>query len=155
MAQVVHSVQSITFALPQEAIKIANTNLNPNNIKDQTVIKYENIYKIDDMYFAITHPATGTMSNDHLDVIKTDHDRLMIDLEFVEVGQYKSSLEKINNNKVLIYYSFYDNVGDYFFMVLKNDNSEIFSGRIAFENQLNYTEATEILDNFLISVQFE
>lgn len=155
VAQTTYSISSIKFILPQEAVKINTSNLDLNKRKDKIVNDHENIYNISNIFLGISATEKGNMSNTHLEDFKKGQDFLMKRLELLNSLNYQSEIKTINNNKILILYSFYNNIGDYFFMVLKNDNSEIFSGRIAFENQSNYTEATGILDDFLISVQFE
>ena len=90
------------------------------------------------------------MSSTHLEDIKKGQDFQMFRLEAINDLNYKSEIKNVNNNKVLILYTHNGNIGDYLFMVLKNDNKKIFSGNVVFNGQSNFVDATKILNDFFL-----
>ncbi len=115
----------------------------------------QNIYKIDNIYVGFGKPFNGEVKRDILQDNKNGFDSDYKKFGFIESRQYKSSIEKINNNNVFIMYRYYDNIGQYSFKILKNDYHQIIGGTIVFEKQSDFSQATKILYNLLNSIKFE
>jgi hypothetical protein len=145
----------VKFKLPKYLEKIDAKDLNTTNKLNQKIIDAKNIYKIDNIYVTTSDTYKGEVKKNLLEGYKKGFDYQMKDFGLVESNQYKSSLTKINNNDVFTMYTFYKNVGEYTFKMINKDYNQIISGRVVFENQSNYEEATKILNDFLKSVKFE
>lgn len=151
----IKKIESVKFELPKGVVKIENASLDQNNKKDQKLMLLKNIYKINDIYIGLSEPFKGELKEDFLKSEKNGFDYDYKNFGFIESHQYKSSIEKINNNDALIMYTYYENIGQYSFKILKTDNKQIMGGTIVFEKQSDYTEATKILSDLLNSVKFE
>lgn len=151
----VRKIEFVTFQLPKGAMKIDNEKLNNSNKKDQKITQLEYLYKINDIYIGLSQPFKGVIKEEYLKTIKNGFDYDYNKFDFIKSHEYKSNIEKINNNAVLLIYSFHENIGQYSFKILKTDNTEIIGGTIVFENQSDYNEATKVLYNFLNSVKFK
>ncbi|CAD0002245.1 hypothetical protein [Flavobacterium salmonis] len=150
----IQKIESVKFELPKGAVKIENTSLDQNNKKDQKLMLLKNIYKINDVYIGMNDPYKGEVKNDLLKDIKDGSDYDYKKFDFIESHQYKSSLENINN-ETLIIYTYYEDVGQYSFRKVNKEKTQIFGGTIVFEKQSDYTEATKIVNDLLNSVKFE
>lgn len=150
----IQKIEFVKFELPKWAIKIENASLDQKNKKDQKLMLLKNIYKSNDVYIGMNDPYKGEVKNNLLKGIKDGSDYDYKKFGFIESHQYKSSLENINNNETLIIYTYYEDVGQYSFRKVNRENP-IFGGTIVFEKQSNYTEATKIVNDLLISVKFE
>lgn len=159
-AQVTHTINNMTFSLPANAVKIANTSLAPYSEVQQKFVYLPHTYKINEVYLGFTDLKKAKNNRDSLEVYKANQDYDMShDLKID--GIYNSKIEAINGNDVYFEYMFSDGIGDYersigqyFIMVYNYDIKKMFVGTVAFENQSNYDEATKILYDFLNSVSF-
>ena len=151
----IQQIESVKFKLPEDAVRIDNTVLNPNSKRDQKLIQLKNVYKVDDVFIGLSQPFTGNLKENFLEEEKKGFDYDYKKFDLVESHQYKSSIEKINGNDVLVTYSYYENLGQYSFKVLKTDNTQIIGGTIVFEKQSDYTSSTKILHDLLESVKFQ
>jgi hypothetical protein len=149
------TIQSLKFKLLKESVKIKAQSLSEHNKKDEKVILLKNIYKAKDVLIGISDPLKDEIKKDLLKNHKFSHDYDMKSFELIEIQQYQSKLETINGNEVLYFYTYYEDVGEYSFRMVSKDYTQIFSGRIVFEKQSDYEEATKILNDLLNSVDFE
>jgi Family of unknown function (DUF5977) len=151
IAQNKHSIQKMTFYLPNNAVKITSTTFDSNSI-GYRLTNLKNIYKINDIYLGIKDLEIGDIPIGILDTIKKVHEGLAEDL--ADIQQTTSEIKTINSNKVFIFYNKLGNSQGYYFVVLKSDNEQLFGGRLVFEGQSNYAAATTILFELLNSVTF-
>lgn len=151
IAQNKHSIQNMTFNLPNDAIKIDIPTFDSNSIAYR-LTNSRNIYKTNEIYLGIKDLEIGNIPVGILDTIKKVQEGLAEDL--ADIQQTTSEILTINSNKVFIFYNKLGNSQGYYFVVLKSDNEQIFGGRLVFEGQSNYAAATTILYNFLNSVTF-
>lgn len=151
----IQKIESVKFKLPEDAVKIENTALDPNSKKDQKLIQLKNIYKVNDILIGLSQPFKGELKEGFLKDEKNGFDYDYKKFDLIESHQYKSSIEKINNNDVLITYTYYENIGQYSFKILKTDNTEIIGGTIVFDRQSDYNTATNTMYDLLKSAKFE
>jgi hypothetical protein len=149
----------VSFSLPKHAKKITKEQLNPVNKRDQYVMEFKNIYQvIDDILITTTISSSKHyIEKDYLLERKKWSDNFLRDNDLIEATQYKSRIETVNNNEVLIMYKFSDfsHFGKYSFQVISNDNTQTFKGTVTFENKSNYEKATKILNDLIKSVKFK
>lgn len=151
----IQTFDSFKLKLPKETVKITAKSLDSISKLDQKIIGVKNIYKINNVYLAMGDPYKGEVKEGLLENHKNGSDYRMKAYGYVESHQYKSSIEKINNNDALVMYEYYENIGQYIFKIKNPGNTQILGGMIVFENESNYDEATKILNDLLRSVQFE
>ena len=156
-AQTAYSTDDITFSLPNGAVKIAPSSLDPTIKKNEKLLLSDHIYKINDLYLRFSNSTKGQWPPNDFENLKKAMDYDMKRMERDDPNLYKSSVQTINNNKVIIMYDFYegDNIGDYLVLVKNKDKTEVFSGGVYFEGRSKYDEATTLLNNFLASVTFK
>lgn len=159
-AQVTQNINNMAFSLPANALKMANASLPASIEVQQSFVKLPYTYKINEVYIGFTDLKKAKNNRDSLELYKANQNYRMIN-ELKFAGIYNSKIETINNNDVYFEYTFCKgigdykrNIGEYFIMVYNYKIKKMFTGRVAFENQSNYAEATKILYDFLNTVSF-
>lgn len=151
-SQVQHRVGNLSFSLPKEATKISATSLNVNIKAERRLINIKNIFKINSIFLGVFDLEIGQIPIDILERHKKMQDGIAI--EFADLQETKSEIVKINANNVFIYYNNWGNNAGYYFIVLKNDNKQLFGGRLTFAAKPDYATATKILYDLLNSVKW-
>ena len=151
----IHKIESVKFELPKGAVKVEKATLDQNNKKDQKLLQLKNIYRVNNVFIGLSDPFKGEIKKDFLKSEKDGFDYNYKIFGFIESHQYKSRIEKINNNDALVIYTYYENIGQYSFKILKIDNNQVIGGTVIFEQQSDYTQATKIVYDLLNSVKFE
>jgi uncharacterized protein YcfL len=149
-------LEHVSLKLPTGTKKNTKEQLNPLNKRDEIVMEYKNIYRVHEDII-ITTPNSAPkhkIEKNYLLERKKLIDGLVRENNLDEASQYKSYIETVNNNEVLITYKFYD-YGKYSFSIINKDNTQSFMGTITFENKSNYEKATKILNDLIKSVKFK